>query len=86
MDWHWLLKLKCLEQIKLFLWLLLHNTLPTNALRFQRGLAVSSCCPCCGELVEDDMHYLRNCYFVASVWSAIDFNSFMSLGDRNMWD
>ena len=86
MDWCWLWKLKCPEEIKLFLWLLLHNALPTNVLRFQRGLATSSYCSRCGEPVEDDIQCLQNCHFAASVWSSIGFSSFISLRNRNMWD
>ena len=81
-DWRWLWKLKCPEKIKLLLWLVFHNALPTNCLRYQRGLAMSAQCSRSGEEDEDVLHCLRDWSFSSAVWRSIGFG--FAVGMNNL--
>ena len=58
---HWLWKLKCLEKIKLLLWLCYHHALPVGMLRFWRGFSSSSTCTMCNASIETIEHCLWDC-------------------------
>ena len=77
MDWRWFWRLKCPEKVKLFLRPLLNKALPTNFLRCKRELALSSCCPRCGDTVEEEIHCLQNYSFAASIWNAMALSPFI---------
>ncbi|RZB75800.1 hypothetical protein D0Y65_034341, partial [Glycine soja] len=37
-NWSWIWKLRVLENLKHFVWLIMHNSLPTNCFRFHRHI------------------------------------------------
>jgi len=71
--WHWLVKLKAIENIKHLLWLIFHGCLLTNTLRFRRRLTDNQGCPCCQFAVEDTWYCIRDCRRAWEVWSELGF-------------
>lgn len=66
--WSWIWKLKLPQKIKGFIWLLLHDRLPTNQLRAHRGMIPDNICPRCGAPNEDRTHLLRECDKAKEIW------------------
>ena len=81
--WKWIWKLHYPEKIKLLVWLCLHHALPTNALRHDRGLTISSMCSRCGHETEDVMHCLRDCWMVRNVWVRLSFDGIAQFSNSN---
>ena len=59
-SWSWLWWLKCLEKLKLALWLALHDSLPTNAFCHKRNLCASPYWPRCDVAPECALHCFRD--------------------------
>lgn len=59
--WRILWKLKLPPKVRIFLWRVSHNLLPTNAKIAAINPAFNSLCPKCGVDVETLMHALRDC-------------------------
>jgi hypothetical protein len=57
------------EKVHFFLWLLVHNALPTNQKRYVCHLAPSQACTRYGCDIEDTDHILRYCTASRAVWS-----------------
>ncbi|KAJ8432135.1 hypothetical protein Cgig2_014296 [Carnegiea gigantea] len=57
--WRWVWKARATQQIKVFIWLALHDKIMTNVTRTRRGLTTS--CPVCGNGQEMVYHMLRHC-------------------------
>jgi len=70
-DWTWAWKLRLPQRIKLFLWLLLHGRILTNAERFRRHMSSSPFCSICLGEVEDLAHVFCGCLEAQEVWSAL---------------
>ncbi|GLT29227.1 hypothetical protein SLA2020_041070 [Shorea laevis] len=67
-SWKWIWKLQCIEKIKLFVWLLCKNRVPTNSVRFERHFATTPICPRCEQSPETPLHLLRDCYHSCLFW------------------
>lgn len=69
--WKWLWKVKIPQKLKCFLWLILHDRLLTNQLRFRRNMTTTVECPRCGLYYEDSSHLLRECPCAKAIWIEI---------------
>lgn len=69
--WKWLWKAKIPQKLKCFLWLILHDRLLTNQLRFKRNMTTTAVCPRCGLYSEDSSHLLRECPCAKAIWTEI---------------
>lgn len=67
-DWRWVWKICAPEKVQLLIWLTLHGILPTNELRFKRGLAHRPGCQCCSANNEGILHVLRDCPHSREIW------------------
>lgn len=67
-DQSWIWKLGAPAKVQFIIWLVSQNGLPTNSLRFVRGLANSSQCNRCSNTLEDPIHCLRDCLHSCDVW------------------
>ena len=70
-QWGWIWKLRLSYRIQVFLWLLFHRKLLTNAERFRRSFSSDSLCGICFEDKEDLDHLLRKCLNAQDVWHAL---------------
>jgi len=83
-DWKRIWKQRVPQRVRVFLWLVFHNKLMTNAERFRRHLHHSSYCEQCQGEVEDLNHIFRRCPRAHEVWSSGQFPGFSPLaGDVN---
>lgn len=71
----WLQKLKVPRKIHIMIQLILHNSLPTNAVGFRRNMANNAACPTYSNPIEDFLHCLRDCYFLPIIILGLDHNS-----------
>ena len=78
--WQWMWKLQLPQRLKLFLWILLHGKLLTNAERFRRRLSSSPICDCCLHDVEDLEHLFRSCPAAVAVWRELQARGRSFLG------
>lgn len=87
-DFHWVWRLKCVERVKVFLWLLLKGKLLTNEERKRRKMTDNAICPVCNEEEETISHIIRGCPQAVETWKwtlgAVSFNS-RSVGAVNDW-
>lgn len=56
------------SKIKIFLWRVWLNSLPTFENLFQRKITASSRCPLCNAESESIVHSIRNCAVVKAIW------------------
>lgn len=68
LDWRWVWRLKVPERIRIFIWLLLHNSIQTNSHRFRCNLSSSPSCARCSAAKEDALHCLRDCPHSREIW------------------
>lgn len=47
MSWSWVWKVRGLESIRIFIWLALHDALPTNEMMTRRDLSMNNFCSRC---------------------------------------
>jgi len=66
--WSWIWRIPLPYRIQMFIWLLQHQKLMTNAERFRRKLSPTPQCDICCEGVEDLDHLLRQCLSGKEVW------------------
>ncbi|KAG5011037.1 hypothetical protein JHK82_019675 [Glycine max] len=66
-SWMWLMKIP--QNIKFFLWLTSHKSLPTKFFLVYRHLSSNPFCCRCSNQVESVLHLLRDCDKACSVWS-----------------
>ena len=69
----WVWKLEAPPKILFFLWLCLHNSIPTCVILGSRGLSLSPLCPICSEENESIDHLLRRCKTAAELWVDLKF-------------
>lgn len=69
-SWGRIWKLKVLNHICVFLWLVKHNRILTNVERNRGGLTFDESCTSCPGMPEDLNHLFRTCPKVASIWRA----------------
>ncbi|KAI4328393.1 hypothetical protein L6164_020750 [Bauhinia variegata] len=58
-DWNWVWRIPAPEKMRMFVWLIGHKAIPTNVLRFRRGMAQSPTCQRCSAGEEDILRCLR---------------------------
>lgn len=61
-------------KLKLFLWLVWWERLPTNKLLHHQNIVQSALCPTCHSLEESTNHVLRECIMDREVWNKMMFN------------
>ncbi|KAL3499980.1 hypothetical protein ACH5RR_039073 [Cinchona calisaya] len=66
--WDWLWKLGILEKVKVFLWKVCHNVIPTARALAGRGVSISTLCQKCNVEVEDLNHVLFDGPIAKRVW------------------
>ncbi|EOY32894.1 Uncharacterized protein TCM_040908 [Theobroma cacao] len=71
--WRKVWKLHASNKVRMFIWRLLHESLPTVSWLANRGLSTSSASSFCGAHEENLVHALRDCNRVKNIWLA--FNS-----------
>lgn len=82
-DWRWLLRLKIPERIRIFIWLVVHNSIQTNLYRFRCNMVASPSCTRCSAPEEDAIHCLRDCPHSRELWmraSALSWPGFLQNG------
>lgn len=67
-NWKWVWKLPAPAKVQHMVWLLLHHALPTNALRFKRGMSNSPNFQRCSGNIEDILHCLWDCPHIKELW------------------
>ncbi|CAN1746335.1 Putative ribonuclease H protein At1g65750 [Linum perenne] len=67
--WNW----RGPHRIKLFLWLVYHERLLTNAERVRRHLSPDASCNRCGFMTESVNHVLRDCPIASETWLRLGF-------------
>ena len=65
---NWIWKLNVMPNIRIFLWQLCHNTLPTRANLLRKGIYVDPVCPACLSEIEDIDHLFVGCHMVKKTW------------------
>ncbi|KAJ8442545.1 hypothetical protein Cgig2_026487 [Carnegiea gigantea] len=65
--WQFIWKLKALQRLRFFLWLVAHDRLMTNTNRVSGGLADDSRCKGCLLKEEDAIHLLRDCKVLVGI-------------------
>jgi len=64
----WVWKVNVMPKIKIFLWQLCHNSLPTRGTLLRRGLQLDPTCPACLHDIEDTDHIFLHCPMVRQTW------------------
>lgn len=67
-EWSILWKLQIPPKIKIFLWMALHNALPTLNSLHLRGMQVNPICRWCNVAVETSKHLLWQCTLATNCW------------------
>jgi hypothetical protein len=65
--WNKAWKLRVLERVRSFVWLMLHERLLTNLRKSSMGLG-HAMCRFCGDTVENELHAIRDCPVVMPLW------------------
>lgn len=73
--WRWVWHIKTTKKCKFLVWMICHNVLPTNELRWHKGLSLDSSCLCCHQHAESSLHCLRDCYPSWRIWCHLGFVS-----------
>lgn len=84
----WIWRLKVPAKVQHFIWLCLHNALPTNARRHHCNMVASSSCTRCSSPMEDLLHCLRECPHSKEVWLRLGMGAhpnFFSQAETNSW-
>ena len=64
----WIWTLDVMPKIRIFLWQLCHNALPTRAALLHKGIYIDPMCPACSLDVEDIDHLFVGCHMVKKTW------------------
>lgn len=67
----WVWKIKAPQKIRVLLWFTVHDSLPTNKLRFKRWLGPSLLYPMCGLEPESILHLFFVCLTATAGWNDI---------------
>ena len=65
---HWLWKLDVMPKIKIFLWQLCHNALPSRGSLLRRGIHLDPVCMACSRDIESTDHIFLHCPLAQKVW------------------
>lgn len=74
-EWRWIWRIPCIEKLRTFLWLILHDRLLTNFSRFHRHMAASPDCPRCVGVEETLSHLFRECPTSSETWKRLGVRS-----------
>ncbi|CAM8877709.1 unnamed protein product [Rhodiola kirilowii] len=66
--WHKLWRVKAQEKVKIFMWKLFNNALPSASNLINRGCEVDSSCQRCGFRLESTEHIFLRCWWSAEFW------------------
>ena len=75
---NWIWKLDVMPKIRIFLWQLCHNALPTRAALLHKGIYIDPVCPACLLDVEDIEHLFVGCHMVKKTWDLAVGNNWLS--------
>jgi len=67
-QFNWIWKLEVMPKIKIFLWQLCHNALPSRGTLLRRGIQLDPLCMTCANEIEDTDHIFLHCPIVHQVW------------------
>src|ERR1044072_7627932 len=70
-NWKQIWSAKIPEKIRMFLWLIAKDALPTNVKRHRNHLALNPDCAVCASPLEDMDHLFRGCRNADLVWQAL---------------
>jgi hypothetical protein len=70
--WTTMWKVKVPSKIRVFLWRLAHQSLPTGSVRLHRNMATTAGCPFCAVTHDDWRHSLLECTTARCVWALMD--------------
>ncbi|CAM8948389.1 unnamed protein product [Rhodiola kirilowii] len=85
--WRQLWRLKMQGKVKIFIWRLFHDFLPSSLNLARRGCDTDLGCKVCGFKVESTLHVMLDCWWAQSFWKLMRINSnfldikFTSTGD-----
>jgi hypothetical protein len=68
--WRMIWKLQVPERVKCYIWLLKHGRVLTN-LRLSKMHRGSPFCSSCGDIIETELHVLRDCAQCMNIWLAV---------------
>lgn len=71
MEFNWIWKYSFPNKIKIFLWLMFHNKLPTSRHLNKIGLSIQQGCQICGHHTEDFEHIFFKCAKATSFWDNV---------------
>lgn len=74
-SWSWIWRLAAPEKLKIFIWCISHNAIPTLDLLHHRGMAPNNISSRCKEVEETIFHCLCDYSASSSIWHALGFNS-----------
>ncbi|KAL8513639.1 hypothetical protein ACS0TY_012939 [Phlomoides rotata] len=83
--WKRIWDLDVIPKIKLFMWRLLHEIIPTSLNLTCRFVDVDPMCVRCGSDIESVEHALRDCAWVRDIWEASPFASSISNASLHVW-
>ncbi|XP_050273143.1 uncharacterized protein LOC126716155 [Quercus robur] len=69
----WVWKVEAFPKIQFFLWLCLHNSVPTREVLDSRGLSLDPICSLCHQSIETIDHLLRGCEYARDFWQQLQF-------------
>lgn len=70
-QWKRIWKVKALQHVRVFLWLLWHGKILTNSERRQRYMTEDGMFPMCSMCVEIDLHALRDYTYASNIWQMV---------------
>ncbi|KAJ1411857.1 Ribonuclease H-like superfamily [Sesbania bispinosa] len=85
--WCWVWQIQAPEKVRFFLWLSLHNSIPTKAILHRRGMVGDDLCLRCLAHTETVLHCLRDCTHARHVWAHMGFrvNDHLFATDLFVW-
>ncbi|KAF7813509.1 ribonuclease H [Senna tora] len=69
-NWKWIWKLNTTERVRVFMWQVIHQRLPTKD-RCAAWSDHSLLCDWCANQVEDQLHVLRDCRHAVNLWNML---------------
>lgn len=87
LSWNWIWKLPVSENIKLFIWLAFHNSVPTRSVLHHRNISPTEWCCKCQGVEEALLHCIRDCPLMKRIWVNLDFSddSFFQQTNVHLW-
>jgi hypothetical protein len=73
-NWSWIWKLQVSENIRFFVWLIVHGKISNNFIRFNHHMTNDASCPRCGAAEETILHTLRDCPKAKRIWDMMRFS------------